>query len=317
MKVVLAGATGLIGRSLAGELQQAGHEVVALTRRPGRAGGVLPPGVSQVAWDARTAEGAWTAELAGAQAVVNLAGANIGTRPWTAGRKRELRQSRLDATRALLAALEATPAGRRPGALVNASGIDYYGHRLEGVLDEDSPPGDSFLARLCVEWEAAAPAERLGVRVVLMRTALVVAPNALAFRLLALPFRLFAGGPLGDGRQWFTWIHLDDVAGLYRFAVEREDVAGPLNAVAPDVRPQREVAREIARVLGRPSWLPAPSLALRLLLRDQADLLLHGRRAEPRRALAYGYTFRRPDLHEALVHTLRPSQAERPTTAAA
>src|SRR5688572_4810675 len=196
MKIVIAGATGLVGRPLSAALVEAGHEVVALTRNPERDGGRMPAGVRAVAWDGRTA-GPWTAELRGAGGVINLAGASIGSRRWTTGRKRELVSSRVESTGALVAAIGAAPAGERPRVLVNASGIDYYRNDGgEAKVDEGAAPGDAFLARLCVEWEAAArEAEALGTRVVLMRTAVVLAERALALRLLALPFRLFAGGP--------------------------------------------------------------------------------------------------------------------------
>jgi uncharacterized protein (TIGR01777 family) len=189
---------------------------------------------------------------------------------------------------------------------VSASGIDYYGDRPDGApLAEDAAPGDTFLARLCVQWEVAAgKAEPQGTRVVQVRTAFVVAPEALAFKLLVLPFRLFAGGPLGSGRQLFSWIHLQDLIGLYRLAVERDDLRGPLNAAAPDVRPQREVAREIGRALGRPSWLPTPAFALRIALGEQADLVLHGRHVVSARAQAAGFQFRYPDLPSALAQAL-------------
>ncbi|HEY3109969.1 MAG TPA: TIGR01777 family oxidoreductase [Chloroflexota bacterium] len=306
MKIVIAGATGLIGRALSTALKRDGHEIVALTRQPARAARRLPPGVRPVAWDGQRV-GPWLDELPGAGAVVNLAGESIGARPWTPARKAVLRASRLLPTDALVEALKRLDATDRPPVLVSASGVDYYGHRDEDdAVDESSRPGDDFLARLCVEWEAAARgAESAVARVVLLRTALVLAPGAPALRALALPFRLFLGGPVGDGRQWFSWVHLDDLIGLIRLALEREDLRGPLNAVAPDARRQREAARAIGAALGRPSWLPAPRPLIRALLRDQADLLLHGRRAVPARALAAGYRFRRPELGPALADALR------------
>jgi uncharacterized protein (TIGR01777 family) len=259
-----------------------------------------------VTWDVRSPDGAWVGELAGAQAIVNLAGASIGGGRWTRRRMEQLISSRLTATTALVQALERTPAERRPQVLVNASGIDYYGDRGAEVIREDSQVGDSFLAGLCQQWEAAAmKAEPLGVRVVRLRTAMVFGREALAFRLLTLPFRLFVGGPLGNGRQWFTWIHVDDIVGLYRLAIEDGRMSGPVNAVAPDIRPEREVAREIGRVLHRPALLPVPAFALNLALGRQAQLLLHGRRAEPAKAKGYGYNFRFGGLDEALEDVIR------------
>ncbi len=304
MKVLIAGGSGFIGRHLVGSLVKDGHQVVALSR--GGKPKPPPPGARFVTWDARNADGDWANELLGAQAVINLAGASIGSRRWTRRRMEELISSRLSATTALVQALERTPADRRAAVLVNASGIDYYGDRGDEVITEDGAPGDSFLARLSQQWEAAAQkAEPLGVRVVRIRTATVFGREALAFRLLTLPFRLFAGGPLGNGRQWFTWIHVDDIVGLYRLALQNSQVSGPINAVAPDVRREREVAKEIGRVLQRPAFVPAPAFILRLALGAQSQLLLHGRRATPAKAQALGYRFKFGGLHAALEDVTR------------
>jgi len=302
MKVLISGGSGLIGRKLAASLVKDGHEVVVLSRQPRNP----TSGVRFVPWDPRTASGDWVKELSGAQGIVNLAGASIGGGRWTRRRMEELISSRLSATEALVQALERTPAQHRPGVLVSASGIDYYGDRGDEAITEESQVGDSFLARLSQQWEAAAQkAQPLGVRVALIRTAMVFGRDALAFRLLTLPFRLFAGGPLGNGRQWFTWIHHDDIVGFYRLALEDARVSGPLNAVAPDVRRQRDVAKEIGRILRRPALFPAPAFALRLALGQQSQLLLHGRRAEPAKARGYGYPFRFGGLHDALEEILR------------
>lgn len=300
MKIVVAGGSGYIGRALCGALTRDSHEVLILTRGAG------PPGVRAVTWDARDPSGAWMNELRSADAVVNLAGASIGGGRWTRARKRLLTDSRIRSTQALVQAMTALPADERPTVFVTASGIDYYGDNANAApLDEGAAPGATFLARLCVQWEdAASSAEHLGVRVVHMRTALCVGRGAQALRMLVLPFRLFAGGPLGSGRQWFTWIHLADLIGLYVLAIERPDLAGPINAVAPNVPRQREVAREIGRVLHRPSWAPAPELMLRIVLGEMADLLLHGRNAIPAKAQAAGYQFQYPEITAALEEAL-------------
>jgi uncharacterized protein (TIGR01777 family) len=238
--------------------------------------------------------------------VVNLAGASVGTRPWTAGRRREILESRLRATSALVAAMAGLPAAVRPPALVSASGVDYYGERGDEVLDEGSPPGDdAFLAGVCARWEAAArDAEPLGVRVVLVRTGLALARGALALRLQALPFRLFAGGPTGGGRQWVSWIHLDDVAGLYELAIADGTLSGPLNAVGPEPVRNGDLAAEVGRVLHRPVWLRQPAPLLRLAMGRMSELLLVGHRVVPRAALAHGYEVRRPTLASALEEAL-------------
>jgi uncharacterized protein (TIGR01777 family) len=304
MKVLISGGSGFIGHHLVASLVKDGHEVVVLSRRPETKN--PQSGVRYVTWDARSANGDWVKELSGAQGVVNLAGASIGTWPWTRRRMADLLSSRLSATATLVQALERTPADQRPPVLVSASGIDYYGDRGDEVITEESHAGDSFLARLSEQWESAAQkAEPLGVRVVRIRTAMVFGREAYAFRLLTLPFRFFVGGPLGSGRQWFTWVHIDDMVGLYRLALEDPRVSGPVNAVAPDVRRERDVAQEIGRVLHRPALIPVPAFALRLVLGKEAQLLVDGRHAEPGKAGAYGYQFRFGGLHEALEDTLR------------
>jgi uncharacterized protein (TIGR01777 family) len=306
MKVLISGGSGFIGRRLAASLVKDGHEVVVLSRRPESKD--APSGVRFVTWDARSPSGDWLKELSGAQGIVNLAGASIGSHLWTRRRMEELLSSRLSATAALVQALERTPAERRPPVLVSASGIDYYGNRGDELIAEDGTAGDSFLARLSQQWEAAAQnAEPLGVRVVRIRTAMVFGRGALAFRLLTLPFRLFVGGPLGNGRQWFTWIHLDDIVGLYRMALENSRASGPINAVAPDVRREGEVAKEIGRVMHRPAFVPVPGFILRAALGALSQLLLDGRHATPAKAQALGYRFQFGGLHEALEDTIRRS----------
>lgn len=302
MKVVLTGGTGFVGRHLAQSLIEGGHEVTILSR--GGTAAALPGGVRVVSWDPRSEGGEWLETIGQADGIVNLAGASIGSGRWTRRRMDEILSSRLQATDAIVRAIKEAPAGRRPSVLVSASGIDYYGDRGEEVVTEQSSAGVSFLARVSEQWERAAQAaEPLGVRVVLIRTALVFARGAPAFQLMVLPFKLFAGGPLGSGSQWFTWIHIDDLTGLYRLALENQSVRGPINAVAPDVRRQREVAVAIGRAMRRPSLVPAPAPMLRLALGQQSALLLHGRRASSR-AGELGYRFRLGELTAALENSL-------------
>ena len=299
MKVVIAGGSGLIGRAICQALLAAGHEPVVLSRDPHGATR-LPPGVRVVAWRAGST-GPWAAELAGAGAVINLAGASLGRWPWTAARKRTLLDSRLQSTRALVEALAALPADQRPGVFLSASGSDVYEGRDETPADETTPPSDSFLAGVCLAWEdEALRAEALDVRVVLMRTSSVVAPGAASLRVLALPFRLFVGGRLGSGRQWMTWVDMADAVGLYLWALESTTIRGPLNVSAPDPRSQSAFAQALGRVLHRPSWFPTPAWIVRLVLGDQATLALGSRRPWPAKALAGGYVFRRPQLEASL-----------------
>ena len=303
MQIVIAGGSGLIGTALSRALSAAGDDVVILTRAT--AGSATLPRVRLVTWDPARSGGG-TSVLAGADAVINLAGASIGRWPWTPGRKRALRESRLTATRTLVEALAALPADERPAVLLNASGTDVYEGRDETPASEDTPPGDSFLARLCVDWEAeAAKAEALGVRVVLVRQSSVIARGAPYLRIVTLPFRLFAGGRLGSGRQWVSWVDIADVVGLYRLALGSATIRGPLNASAPDSRQQGAYARALGAALHRPSRVWTPGWVLRLVLWDQASLVLGSRRVWPTKALAAGYVFERPQLEAALADALR------------
>lgn len=310
MRIVIAGGSGFLGRRLTAAWLEQGHEITVLSRNEPVSAGTAGMQPSMRRWAPPTVDDDLVAVLRGADAVVNLAGVSIGGRPWTPGRKRAILKSRLDTTGALVEAIGRLPAADRPRVLVNASGIDIFGNRPDGAdLTEDSAPGDSFLAGVVVAWERAArAAETLGVRVVMARTALVVAPEAPAWKLILLPFRLFVGGPLGSGRQRFSWIHIDDAVGLYDLAVRDESIVGPLNMVAPDVPTQRDLGRSIGRALHRPAFLPLPAFFLRLVLWGLADIVLHGRVAVAARARTAGYEFRYPTVESALDDVLAPTR---------
>jgi uncharacterized protein (TIGR01777 family) len=302
--VVIAGGSGMIGRYLARALLADGWAVDILTRDVGRASRRLPEGARAVAWRPSNPAGLETV-LDGADGVINLAGVSLGPRPWTPGRKRAILSSRLAATNAIVAAARALPSERRPGVLVNASGSDVYTGRDAQPADESTEPTHDFLADVCLRWEAAArEAEALGIRVAVVRTAFVLASDAPVLRLLALPFRLFVGGRLGSGRQWFSWIHIDDLVGVYGLALTDPTIGGPINAAAPEPCRQADLARALGHTLHRPVWLPAPAWAIRLALRDQATLLLGSRRVVPTLAQAAGHDFRHPTIDEALVDVL-------------
>ena len=288
MKVVIGGGGGYVGRALATALRDDDHEVVVLSRQPGRFSGPGRP----AAWDAAGAE------IDGAAAVVNLAGVSIGGPRWTRSRKAAILGSRVGTTQALASAIAA--AERRPDVFVSASGIDYYGDSGDAIVDEGSPAGSSFLSRVCTAWEEAAAGA--GVPHVAVRTALVVGPGALSIRLMALPFRLLAGGRVGGGRQWFPWIHLDDLVAVYRLAIDGR-VAGPVNAVAPQQLRQRDAARDFGAALHRPAAVPTPAAAVRLLLGEEADLVLHGQRAVSTKL--DDVVFRYRELRAALENALR------------
>lgn len=306
MRLFLLGGTGLIGSRLVPRLQERQDEILLLTRRPEVGQALLAGKGTVVVGDAQT-PGPWQERLAACDAVINLAGENLLARRWNEDFKKVLRDSRLRTTQQVVAALQRQPttAAGAPKVLINASAIGYYGPHGDEELTEDSPPGNDFMAQLCVDWEKAArQAESAGVRVVLLRIGVVLDKAGGALAQLLTPFRLFVGGPVGSGRQWMSWIHYEDVTGLILWALEHTEARGPFNATAPQPVTNRQFVQALGRVLRRPSFLPAPAFALRLLLGEVAQVLVTGQRVLPRRALELGYSFRYPDLDSALRHLL-------------
>jgi len=292
-RVAVVGATGLIGGAVARALVARGDEVVAVSRRG--ASGVA--GARDVRWD--PAEGPPPPDaLTGVAAVVNMAGAPIAGGPWTAARRRAIHDSRVVTTRMLAGRM----GGDGPGVLVNGSAVGRYGGDTgDAVLDEDAPAADDFLGSTCAAWErATGPAHDRGARVVLVRTGLVLDGAAGILPRLALVSRMFVGGPVGGGRQWMPWIHVDDEVALVLRAVDDAGLEGPMNACAPQPVRQRDFMAELGRVLGRPARLPLPAFVVRAALGEMAVLLLGGQRAVPAVALAHGHHFLRPDLGDAL-----------------
>lgn len=295
MKIIVTGGTGFIGRALVHELARQRHEVVVLTRNPGRPS---QSSVRFVEWDARSA-GPWQAEVASAEALVNLAGEPIAEGRWTESRKQLLLQSRILATRLLVDAVAGQSAALP--ILVSASGIGYYGAGDDRLLDEHSSLGEGFLANLSAAWEAEAlRAGQFGTRVVLLRTGMVLEQDGGALPKMMLPFRFFAGGPVLPGTQWVSWIHRMDLIGLLTWAITTPTVSGPVNAVAPEAVTMNTFCAIVGKVLHRPSWLPVPGLALRLALGELGTLMTTGQRVHPAKALASGYVFRYPTLEPAL-----------------
>lgn len=298
MDIVIAGGTGFVGRSLCEALRQHGHRVTVLTRRPAYAKGLFGSGVNAVEWDAMTS-GRWREVLNGAQAVINLAGASIADSRWTESRKRLLIESRVRATRLLVQTCANLAA--KPQVLINASGIGFYGPHGEEVLDESCGAGRGYLADLCVQWESAAQeASSHGIRVVRLRTGMVLEQDGGALPRMALPFRCFLGGPVMPGTQWISWIHRDDMIGLIEWVLANENVAGPVNAVAPTPVTMRDFCETLGRVLHRPSWLPVPEFVLKAGLGELGSLMTTGQNVMPAVALQGGYRFRYPRLEEAL-----------------
>jgi hypothetical protein len=293
VNVLVTGGTGFVGGSLVNQLVVRDDRVVILTRTPERARSARA-GVTYARWPV---------DVSRFDAVVNLAGAGVVDRRWSAEYKRELVSSRVDLTRALVEAIARAP--RRPGVLVSASAVGYYGDRGEEELTEDSRPGDDFLARLCADWEGAAQrAADSGVRVATVRIGLVLGRRGGALARMLPIFRLGLGGPFGTGRAWFPWVHVEDVAGLVVHALSSASASGALNAAAPGSVRNREFAAALGRALSRPAILPVPPFALKMALGESARVLTASQRALPRRTQATGFRFQWPELEPALKNLL-------------
>jgi len=303
-RVIISGATGFIGRPLTSSLAQAGYEVVVLTRNPGKASSLFGDQVRTAGWDGRTS-GGWFALASGARAIINLAGENIGAGRWTMERKQAIIRSRLDAGHAVVEAVRQARA--KPKVLIQASAVGYYGSRAGEELDESSLQGGGFLAGLVQEWEGStAEAENFDVRRVVIRSGLVLDSDGGVLPRFLRQFRSFAGGPLGSGRQWVSWIHRQDEVAAIRFLIEREDLAGVFNLAAPQPLTMKEFARTLGREMHRPALFRVPAVVLRLFLGEMAEeTILVGQRVVPRALLRADFEFHYPRLESALREILR------------
>jgi uncharacterized protein len=286
MRVTVTGATGTIGRALVTELVGRGDEVTELSRSGN--------------WPEPKSEPPPAELLRGRDAVVHLLGEQIAQR-WSDDAKREIRDSRIRSTRNLVDAIGELPEAERPGVLVSQSGAGWYGHRGDERLDESAPAGDDFLAQLSADWEAEARrAEELGVRVVVNRTGMVLSPSGGALEKMLPFFKAGVGGPVAGGEQYVPWVHLDDVVGAIMFELDTEAASGPVNVTAPEPTTNRDFSKALGRVLRRPAIAPVPALAVRVLYGEMADIVTTGQRAVPARLTELGYSFRRPELEDAL-----------------
>ncbi len=295
MKIAVSGGTGFVGRAIAMHLLQRGDAVSIITRDPDSIPAEFHGHVDSMRWlDLR---------LHGFDAVVHLSGENLFSRRWNEEQKRRIRESRIGTTERIVAAIaEADP---KPKILISASAIGYYGSMGESELDENSPPGSDYLASVAVDWEAAAnAAKEEGCRVVNYRIGVVLGRGGGAIESMSKPFRRYLGGRIGSGRQWFSWIHVRDVAHLCLFAIDHEEIEGPLNATAPNPVRMGDLASSMGEVLGKPCWLPAPSLALRLAVGGAAEVILSSTRVRPRKALEAGFQFEFEELRPALEESL-------------
>ena len=292
MRIVVAGGSGFLGRSLVHAWRQDGHQVKILTRRPAAG--------DDIRWDPAAGDGAWTGALERADAVVNLAGEGIADQPWTAARKAAILASRVTSTRALAETIRGC--AHPPGIFVSASGVGFYGTPGDQPLTEESAPGSDFLATVCQSWERETGAAIGVARIVLLRTGLVLARDGGALPRMALPFRFFVGGRLGSGRQYVSWIHLADWIEMVRWALNSSQVSGPLNLTSPEPVTNAEFTAALAAAMHRPALFPAPAFALRAMLgREMANaLLLEGQRALPAKAHTLGFRFRFPAVDAAL-----------------
>jgi uncharacterized protein len=299
MRVAVTGGTGLIGSALIRALQSRGDEVVALTRDADRARTVLGDQLDLRSWPAPEQAPPPAEALEGAGAVVHLLGEPVAQR-WSEAAKREIRDSRVLATRSLVAVLTALPAERRPKLLVSQSATGYYGARGEEPLDESADPGDDFLAGVTVAWEREALAAQPAMRVAVTRTGVVLSPSGGALAKMLPPFRLGVGGPVAGGRQYVPWIHLDDVVGGLLHCVDQPAASGPINLTAPNPVTNAELSRTLGRVLHRPAVLPVPGAALRLMYGEMAFIVMTGQRVIPARLQELAYSFRYTELEPAL-----------------
>lgn len=308
MRVFVTGGTGLVGTRLVKKLSERGDSPVLLTRRPDAARQQFGAAVTVIAGDPVQA-GAWMDAAKDCDAIVHLAGEGIFNRRWTQSFKDQIYASRVKGTDNIVASLrsdrpsaagEAAPRGG-PKTLISASAIGYYGPHAAEELTEESPAGNDFLARVCVDWEKAAqPAIIHGVRLVLLRTGVVLDKDGGALAKMLTPFKMGVGGPIGSGRQWMSWIHIEDEVGLILFALDHAELSGPINAVAPHPVTNRDFSTALGKVLNRPSFVPTPAFALRVMLGESAQIIATGQRVLPQKALAAGYAFKFPELEPAL-----------------
>jgi len=303
MRVIITGGSGLIGCALLKELVKDGHEVIALSRSPEKIQARLPAGVRAVGWDARSSAG-WGDLMDGASAVVNLAGENLKAWRWTSSQKKKIQDSRVNAGKAVVEAVE--KANVKPGVLVQASAIGYYGPHFDEILTEDSPVGKDFQCQVLLAFEASTlSVEAMGVRRIIIRSGVVLTLDGGALPLMLLPFKLFVGGKLGSGKQWLSWITMQDEIAAIRYLIESEQSKGIYNLTSPNPIRNADFSRVVGRVLKRPSVFPAPAFILKLVLGEMSTIVLDGQRVIPERLDKIGFRFKYPDVEGALKALLK------------
>jgi uncharacterized protein len=306
MKIAITGATGFVGSRLVARLHQDGHNILVLTRNPASAQRTFPPQAFphvEILAYTPTVSGAWQDQIAGCDAVVNLAGEPIAEGRWTPEQKQKILNSRQLGTQKIVEAI--AKADPKPAVLINPSAIGYYGTSEMATFDETSATGNDFLAQVCQTWEAEAQkVKAAGVRLVILRFGIVLGNGGALGKMIA-PFKLFAGGPIGSGRQWLSWIHLDDLVKLITTAVTNPEMEGIYNATAPHPVRMAEFSQSLGEVMQRPSWLPVPGFALEALLGDSSMIVLEGQKVIPQRTLATGFEYEYPHLRPALAQIVQ------------
>ena len=306
MKVAITGATGFVGSCLVEKLHALGMKVLVLTRNTNRAQRLFPnatyPNLEITAYTP-TITGSWQNEIANCEAIVNLAGAGISEGRWTTERKQEILNSRKLTTQKIVEAIANNE--KKPQVLVNASAVGYYGTSETGTFDENSPHGNDFLAKVCQEWETEAnKVVNSGVRLVILRFGIVLGMGGALGKMIT-PFKLFTGGPIGSGEQWFSWIHMNDIVNLIVQALTKSEMSGVYNATAPHPVRMAELSTTMGEVMNRPSWLPVPAFAIEAMLGDGAVVALEGQKVLPQRTLSSGFTFEYSNLKPALEEILK------------
>lgn len=306
-KIIITGATGLIGRKLAENLSFSGNQIIIFSRDAAKAKTILKKNYDYVDWDYNHPE-KWIDKISESDAVIHLAGINLFSKRWNNKFKEEIIISRRDTTKALADAIKNL--SRKPKVFISASGVGYYGDGGDNVLTEESPAGNDFLSEVCKVWEAEASAvEDVAVRRVSIRTGIVLSADDGALKRMLLPFKLFVGGPLGNGKQWFPWIHIDDIVGVYIHAIDNENLSGAVNAASPNICTMREFANTLGKVLNRPSLFSVPKFALKLAIGEAADVVLMGQRVSVDKLIKSGYTFKFTNLEYALKDLLKEKRA--------
>lgn len=303
MRIIITGGTGLIGKALCPLLLADGHLVTVLSRSPDGARG-MPRGVRVEEWDGKTPAG-WSQLVNGADAIINLAGAGIADRAWTAQRKQLIRESRIHAGLAIQKAIQ--QAAQKPKVLIQSSAVGYYGaHHDDEIITEAGTPGTDFLAKVCFDWEmSTAPVSKMGIRRPVIRTGVVLSKEGGALPKMLLPFKFFAGGPIGSGKQWLPWIHISDQVRAIKFLLDHPNADGPFNLATPNPVNNKQFGEILGAIMRRPAFIPTPGLAMKAIFGEMSTVLLDGQRAVPQRLEELGFAFTYPTLREALSDLLK------------